>query len=174
MANSASSVSSYILAASVLYETANKAINGLLSAKIDFENKPKRTRLKYNVLDKKTLITTYIECNGHHMQVADRLHLPLHRTNFLLNKVGLPNLLLVRSGKKNLLAAADAFYIHEKSFEESAKVGGLTQTEMATILRCSGAEFKSTLLDIAKRQQPHFGNIKLSKTPFSKLEKDCA
>lgn len=154
MTNSSSSVWSYILAAAVLYDTADEALDGLFSAQMDFQNKPERNRQKYKALEKQELITAYIESQGHHAQVANQLNLPLHQVIFMLRKVGLPNLLLIRSGTKNLREAAEAFYLNEKSFEESANAGGLTSTELATLLRHSGVEFKSTLLAMAKQRRP--------------------
>lgn len=154
MANSSSSVWSYILAASVLYESADEALNGLFSARKDFVDKPKRTRRKYKALDRQTLVMTYIESQGHHALIAERLALPLHRAVSMLREAGLPNLLFVRSDAKKPHSAADAFYLQEKSFEESADAGGLTSSEMTALLRYTGADFKTTLLAMDEPKSP--------------------
>jgi len=154
MANSSSSVWSYILAASVLYESADEALNGLFAAQMDFADKPERKRREYKELDRKTLVTTYIESQGHHALVAERLALPLHRAVSMLREAGLPNLLFVRSDAKKPHSAANAFYLQEKSFEESADVGGLTSSEMTALLRYTGVDFKTTLLAMDEPKSP--------------------
>ncbi|WP_041790265.1 TniQ family protein [Rhodoferax ferrireducens] len=149
MATSASSVWSYILAASVLYASADEALNGLFSARKDFIDEPKRKRSARGTLDRQVLVTAYIECKGRQVLVAERLALPLHQAVSMLREAGLPNLVLGRSDGKNSTAAADAFYLDEKSFDESARAGGLTASEMAALVRCSGVDFKSTLSAMA-------------------------
>lgn len=150
MATSASSVWSYFLAAAVLYESADDALNGLISARADFAEKPRRKRHSIRGLDRKLLVAEYIASDGSHALVAKRLALPMHQAVSMLRAAGLPNLVFVRSQVKNLRAAADAFYLSETSFEESARAGGLTPSEMAALVRCSGAEFKSTLAAMAE------------------------
>lgn len=160
MANSASSVWSYILAASVLYESADEALNGLFSARMDFEENPKRKRLEYKAPDRQSLVMTYIESQGHHSLVAERLALPMHRAVSMLREAGLPNLLLVRSDTKKPHSAANAFYLQEKSFEESADAGGLTPSEMTALLRFTGVDFKTTLLAMDEPKSPRSTRVR--------------
>lgn len=163
MANSASSVWSYILAASVLYESADAALNGLFSARTDFADGSKRQRREYKALDSQMLVTTYIESQGCLALVAERLVLPRHQVVSMLREAGLPNLLFVRSDAKKPRAAAEAFYLHDKSFEESADAGGLTSSELAALLRCSGVDFRTTLLAMAEQKSPRGTGVRRTK-----------
>lgn len=153
LATSASTAWHYILAASVLYESADDALHGLVSAKTDFSEVPRqRSRKTYEDLDPKALTAVYVECNGHHALVAERLSLPIHRASAVLRAAGLPNLMGDNSKSKSIRAAADALYIQRKSFEESARIGGLTATEMSDLVRYSAAPFKSTLTAMSYRK----------------------
>jgi len=152
LATSASSVWSYVLAATVLYESADEALKGLESAQADFSGEPRRKRREHEKLDTKEVSTLYVECKGRHTLVAKRLSVPLHRVSAILRAVGLPNLVGERAKLKNFRAAAEAFHIQEKSFDESAKIGGLTALEMSSLLRTSGIHFKSTLTAMTGRK----------------------
>lgn len=146
MTKSVSSVRPYILAAVVLYESAEDALKALVSAEVDFAEVPRwRKRTQYAEVDSMTLSTAYVECNGHHKLIAERLALPIYRARAVLQAAGLPNLVGDNSEAKNYMAAAVAFHIQEKSFDESARIGRLTSTEMSDLLRCCGIPFKSTL-----------------------------
>lgn len=164
MATSASSVWSYILAATVLYESAEDALKGLVSAQVDFAEMPRTRNCKqYVELDSNALSATYVECNGHHTLVAERLGLPLYRTRAVLRAAGLPDLTGDTSKVKNYKAASVAFHIQEKSFDESARVGGLTASEMSSLLRCSGVNFKTTLVAMAGTRRVRGTGIKRTK-----------
>jgi hypothetical protein len=153
LATSASTAWHYILAASVLYESADDALHGLVSAKADFSEVPRqRSRKTYEDLDPRALAAVYVECNGHHALVAERLSVPIHRASAVLRAAGLPNLMGDNSKSKSIRAAADALYIQRKSFEESARIGGLTATEMSDLVRYSAAPFKSTLTAMSYRK----------------------
>ena len=164
MATSASSVWSYILAATVLYESAEEALEGLVSAQLDFaELEKSRRRKMYVELDSKILSTTYVDCNGHHTLVAERLALPLYRIRAVLKAAGLPNLTGDNSKIKNYMAAAVAFHIQERLFDESAQIGGLTASEMSSLLRCCGAHFKTALTEMAGPRRRRGAGVKRTK-----------
>jgi hypothetical protein len=146
LATSASSVWSYILAAAVLYESSEDALNGLTSAEADFADIPRRKRTEYGKLDSTEIYDAYVECNGIHTLVAARWAVPLHRATLLLRAAGLPNLSGRHSNIKNVRAAANAFHIQERSFDESARIGGLTATEMSSLVRYAAPHFRSTLI----------------------------
>jgi hypothetical protein len=164
LATSASTVWHYILAASVLYESADDALQGLISAKADFSevNRP-RKRHSYKDLDPKALTAVYVECNGHHALVAERLSLPIHRASAVLRAAGLPNLMGDSPKSKSFRAAADALYIQRKSFDESARIGGLTATEMSDLVRHSAAPFRSTLTAMSDRKEKRGTGVKRTK-----------
>ncbi len=146
MRNSASSVSSYVLACAVLYESADYALNDLFGASKVFTDIPVRRLLTATEEENKNLINAYIQCNGHHASVAKCLSTPVHQAMSLLNSLGLPNMTNRKSQGKNPLAAVEAFRIHEKSSVDSAAIGGLTIEEMDEINRKSGPHLTMALL----------------------------
>jgi hypothetical protein len=161
LATSASTAWHYILAASVLYESAEDALHGLVSAKADFSKVPRqRSRKTYEDLDPRALAAVYVECNGHHALVAERLSVPIHRASAVLRAAGLPNLMGDNSKSKSIRSAAHALYIQRKSFEESARIGGLTATEMSDLIRYSATPFKSTLTAMSDRKEKRGTGVK--------------
>ena len=153
MRNSASSVSSYVLACAVLYESADNALNDLFGASKVFTDIPTRKRLITTEEETKNLIKAYTQCNGHHASVAKYIAIPVHQVMSLLNGLGLPNMMNARSQGKNPLAAIEAFRIHGKSSVDSAAIGGLTIDEMDEINRKSGPHLTMALLAMPGLQQ---------------------
>ena len=148
MSNSASTVWPYLLTASVLYETAHEAVYHMIEAKQQFLGRPTQRRAANRAIDSEKLREKYIECKGSHALIADGLGLPQQAAVSQLREVGLPNLINVRSDAKDPKAALEAFFIYENSFEESAKIGGLTSSQMAALIRCSGVKLKATLVSM--------------------------
>ncbi len=146
MRTSASSVSSYVLAAAVLYESADEALNKLFNASQTFEDAPKRKSLTLQGLDSKVLMSAYAESQGIHSATAQRLGIPLHQAVSMLNSLGLPNLSR-RRGTGTMINAVVDFYVHGKSFSESLAM--LTSEELDCFLRTSGVNLKSSLISFA-------------------------
>lgn len=163
MRTSASSVWPYILAASVLYESADQALNGLFDAGEVFADAPTRKRVQKSEIDTPGLIAVYAECKGHHATVAQRLAIPLHQAVSLLNNAGLPNLVRIRTEIKRVHAAVDALYRLGKSFEESVAIGRLSSAEMEDLIRKSGPNLISALKVMAVRATPKGLGVKKSK-----------
>jgi hypothetical protein len=146
MRTSASSVSAYILAAAVLYESADDALNGLFAASQVFAETPKRRVLPRPNIDRESLVAAYVASQGHPAAVARQLSIPLHQSVVMLNALGLPNLQPKRGSSGKPWQAAVAFFVQGKSFVDSAAVGGLSLEEMGEILRPSAANLISALL----------------------------
>ena len=163
MRTSASSVWPYILAASVLYESADQALNGLFDAGEVFADAPKRKTVQKSKIDIPELIAVYAECKGHHASVAQRLAIPLHQAVSLLNNAGLPNLVRIRTEIKRVHAAVDALYRLGKTFEESVAIGRLSSTEMEDLIRKSGPNLILALKVMAVRATPKGLGVKKSK-----------
>jgi TniQ len=150
MRTSASAVSSYILAAAYLYESADGALNHLFDAKATFENAPARKLLVQPRLDEKSLLEAYVASKGHVSAVAKRLAIPRHQAVSTLMQAGLPGLKCkCRANPKNQLAAAQAFFLQGKSVADSAAIGNLSLVEMEDIVRQAGANLASALSALA-------------------------
>lgn len=146
MRTSASSVSSYVLAAAVLFESADEALNKLFNASQTFGDAPKRKSLTQQGLDSKVLVSAYTESLGLHPTTARRLGIPVHQAVSMLNNLGLPNLSRER-GTGSMIDAVVDFYVHGKSFAES--LARLTSDELECFLRTSGVNLKSALMSFA-------------------------
>ncbi len=151
MRTSASSVSSYVLAAAVLYESADEALNKLFNASQTFADAPKRKLLTQLNLDSKVLVSAYAESQGLHSATARRLGIPVHQAASMLNSLGLPNLSRGR-GTGSVIEAVVDFYVHSKTFAES--LGRLTSDELECLLRTSGVNLKLALMSFAVSKSP--------------------
>lgn len=146
MRTSASSVSSYVLAAAVLFESADEALNKLFNASQTFGDAPKRKSLTQQGLDSRVLVSAYTESRGLHSTTARRLGIPVHQAVSMLNSLGLPNLSRGRSTGSMIDTVVD-FYVHGKTFAES--LARLTPEELECLLRTSGVNLKSALMSFA-------------------------
>lgn len=149
MRTSASSVSAYILASAVLYESADEALNDLFGASGVYADAPMRKKLTPPALVNKSLIDAYVVSNGHQASVAQQLAIPLHQAVAMLNNLGLPNLNQRFPNGRSPRAAAEAFYVQGKSLADSAAVGGMTAFEMEDLVRRSAANLTAALMTIA-------------------------
>ena len=145
MQTSALPVSAYVLAAAVLYESADEALNRLFHASQNFEDLAKHTPLVQQGLDCKVLTSAYTESQGIHATTARRLGIPLQQAVSMLNSLGLPN--LSRHNSESMIAEVVGFYVHGKTFAES--LARLTLDELECLLRTSGVNLKSALLSFA-------------------------
>lgn len=158
MRNSASSVSSYVLACAVLYGSADEALNDLFRASKVFTVIPTRKPLTATEQESKNLIDAYVRSDGRHSSVAKQVSIPLHQAMSLLNGLGLPNL-SCRGVSKCPRAAVEAYRIHGKSSIESAAIGGLTADEMDDLNRKSGPHLNAALtamMAMAHEPRPSF------------------
>ena len=171
MRTSASSVSAYILAASFLYESADEALNELFRASEVFTDTPKRRTLVHPDIDDPSLVAAYLASRGQPAAMARQLAIPLHQAAAMLSKLGLPNLAIRRGGTGSPWEAAIAYFVHGKSFVDSAALGGLTLVEMGEIFRPSGANLISVLSNAKDATQERRQGRRMSKAvgPASRM-----
>lgn len=160
MKTSASSVSSYILACAVLYDSADEALNDLLhAADVSVNTSAPKSPSKF-VVDNQTLIDAYVESGGNQAEVAARLAIPLHQSISMLNNLGLPNLSRSRYEAKSLRNAIEAFLTQGCSSIDSAAIGGLTAPEMDDLTRKSGPNLTIALLAMKAQSAPRRPGVK--------------
>lgn len=153
----------YILASTVLFESADEALNGLLSAGVEFADPPPRRSVALSGLDDMTLIANYVQSNGRQSTVAQRLGMPRHQAEAMLCSLGLPNLIRGRHASHGPLKAAEAFFLEGRSASDSADIGGLTTSEMEQLIRKSGSNLTSALQAIAVQNSQRKIGAKRSK-----------
>lgn len=163
MRTSASSVSSYVLACAVLYESADNALNDLFGAAKVFVDTPTRKTLTPTEKENQNLIDAYIQSHGHHATVAKRIGIALHQAVSMLNGLGLPNLSCCRTRGKSPRGAVEAFRVHGKSSVDSAAIGGLSTAEMDDLNRKSGPNLTMALMAMAAQDPQRRTGVKRKK-----------
>ena len=163
MRTSASSVSSYVLACAVLYDSADDALNDLFGAAKVFVDTPMRKTLMPTEQENQGLIDAYIHSHGHHAVVAKRIGIALHQAVSRLNGLGLPNLSCSRTQGKSPRGAVEAFRIHGKSSVDSAAIGGLSTIEMDNLNRKSGPNLTMALMAMAAQDPQRRTGVKRKK-----------
>lgn len=163
MRTSASSVSSYVLASAVLYDSADNALNALFGAAIEFADAPTRKALTPTDKDNQNLIDAYIQSYGHHSAVAKQIGIAPHQAMSMLNNLGLPNLSCCRAQGKSPRVAVEAFRVHGKSSADSAAMGRLSAGEMDDLNRKSGPNLTMALMAMATKEPQGRTGVKRKK-----------
>lgn len=125
---SASSVVAYVLASTLLFESADSALNALQSQ----VNIARNRRGSLNI-DPDQLFRAYVEGRGNYSVVATLLAVNRPAITTKLQAAGLPN--LNETSKQNSLAAAYAFYIEKESLSQSAAKGKIFIEDMEELIR---------------------------------------
>jgi len=141
LSNSASSVSAYILACALLFESADTALNTLQASQVGI----KRYRQRSPQIDRDELIEIYVEARGNYSMIATLLSISKPMVTVKYRAIGLPNL---NEGNKSLLKAAVAFFVEEQSLVNSATKGGSSVEAMEDLLRSAGSGFAHALRSI--------------------------
>ncbi|UCU98608.1 TniQ family protein [Acidovorax radicis] len=149
---SASSVTAYLLVLSVLFGSADEAINALLNACSDDEPRAvRRSRRVHNLPDDNTLIDLYVEALGAHSEVMKKLEFPAHTVRKALLGLGLPTLSDADDPEAiGRVVGLRAFYLRRLSFSASAEVAGLSERKFEGLLRMCGPNLPKCL----KRMNP--------------------
>lgn len=163
MRTSASSVSSYVLACAVLYDSADSALNDIFGAATVFADAPLRKALTPSEQDNRDLVNAYIQSNGHHAAVAKRIGIALHQAVSMLNGLGLPNLSCCRTHGKSPRGAVEAYRVLGKSSVDSAAIGGLSTAEMDDLNRKSGPHLTMALMAMAAQNPQQRTGVKKKK-----------
>lgn len=141
-ANSASSVEAYFLAFSVLFGSAQAALEAISAE----ENKPLHQRSKREkkiAPERSELIAAYIETKGCYSGTARRCGTSPFVVRAQLEPLGLPGIKL--RGSASVLVAARAFYLEKRGLLEAAAQGGVSVSELETLVRSASPSFVTAL-----------------------------
>jgi hypothetical protein len=139
----ASSTVAYVLAASVLFDSADEALSALQSAVRDA---PSRRNLAPDRPSDEALREAYVATGGGHAAVAKFLNANYGAVSPRLETMGLPKLL--SRGKDGTRVALRAFLLEGRSMSESASIGGISELELASAVRTACVSFVPTLEQI--------------------------
>lgn len=132
MNTSVPSVWSYVLSASVLFDSADTALNAFFSGAVCSTRSVERTK-QISDASESDLMSAYIRCEGSHEAISRSIGLNRTATTRTLHSMGLPDLGVCIHGAPIL--AARAFYLERKSHAESAKLGNMSPGEFDELLR---------------------------------------
>jgi hypothetical protein len=139
-ANGASSVEAYFLALAVLFDSIED-----IARAIDIEGaKPHRVRARKPHPDADMLLQAYLAQKGSHAGVAKQCETSIFVVTQLLNKMGLPNLVVGRS-RSSVLEACRAFYVEKCGFVEAAARGGISVKQFEAVLQAASPELVEAL-----------------------------
>lgn len=140
---SASSVVAYVLASTLLFESADSALNALQSE----VNVSRHHRCSLNIAPDQ-LIRAYVEGRGNHSVVASLLSVSRPAITARLLAVGLPN--LNETSKQNSFAAARAFFIEKQTLSQSAAKGKISVEDMEELMRNAGGGLSDALRTMSR------------------------
>ena len=146
---SSSTVAAYALVCSLLYSSAEKALNALAGMSPQ-DLAPRRKR---NVeLPIEDLVDAYVQARGDYGLAAKRFECVYQTVVSRYVAMGLPNF----SGKRGarLFDSAIAFFVEEKSWADSILAGSVTPEEMENMIRGSGGGLGGVLKEIRSSQGP--------------------
>lgn len=147
---SASSTVAYVLAATVLFDSADEALQALQSIGHQEEAAPMRKRSSSRP-DDEILRAAYVEMGGGHAAVAKLLTANYGAVSPRLDAMGLPK--LISNGRGRVGAALRAFLLEGRSTADSAAIGGLSVDELESSIRTACAQFVQTLVLIESQEQ---------------------
>ncbi len=136
----ASSVIAYLLVLSVLFESADQALNALVDACNGQVAPSWRPRLaKPSVPGVDDLLAQYVAAKGVHSAVAQLLELPLHTVRKALCDLGLPSLPeWDETADVGPVAALKAYYLDKLPYTSCLKISGVTEARFDALMRqCS-------------------------------------
>lgn len=146
------SIETYLMAATVLFDSAQQAIQSLEHASSGSHASTRAPRYYQLGIDNKALREAYVIEGGNLINIARRLNLPRKKAEKLLHIQGLPNLNKCPRKGRDYQTSADAFFNLGRSVTESAAIGGLTITEMESLIRSAGTNFAETLVALRKER----------------------
>lgn len=142
LTTSASTVVAYVLAASVLFDSADEALRA-------FRDKPEDSSSRRSVrvlrrIDDETLRTAYFAAHGGHAATARSLNSSVTAVGSRLDAMGLPNLRI--RGEGDPIAALRALLVEGCSFEESAARGKLSLPALESYVRRAAGHLLEVLV----------------------------
>lgn len=144
---SASSVIAYLLVLSVLFESADQAINALVDAcngKVVPALRPRLAQRRVPGMDE--LLAQYADSKGVHAEVARQLELPVHTVRKTLCDLGLPSLPECDvNSEVGAVAALRAYYLGKRSYTSCLEISGMTEARFDTLMRQCGPKLAIAL-----------------------------
>ncbi|WP_088279068.1 TniQ family protein [Ideonella sp. A 288] len=148
MSNSASSSDAYVLAACVLFESADEALHKFMEADRTQAATPKEEAV-LTPPDLNALRALYIKGRGSYGRANRAAGSGQYQVRKSLGGIGLPTLAM--KGGRSMLEAARALLLEELDIEESAAQGGVTVGELLDLIRRMAAPLIAALreMDVA-------------------------
>lgn len=146
---SVSSVWPYILAASVLFDSADSALNAIFNGEVCASRYGVRTKHKAEISES-DLLSAYAYFEGSHAAISRSIGLDRKETTRRLHSMGLPALGLCFHSQP--IRAARAFFLERKSHAESAKLGAMSPDEFDQLLRSVGPNLIRAMKGMRWRQ----------------------
>jgi hypothetical protein len=140
MSKSASSTAVYLLALAVLFDSADDALNALISPGRICEKEHKGGERRR--ISSQDLKSAYLAARGDYGAIAKSLAVSFAAVSKRLEGVGLPNL---RGRSPRTREAMAAFFLDDKSFNSTLMQAGITTNTLEDLLRICGAEFARCL-----------------------------
>lgn len=162
MNTSVSSVWSYVLAASVLFDSADAALNALFSGAVSASRSAVRTK-QMPEISESDLLSAYIRFEGSHAEISRSIGLNRKATTRRLHSMGLPALGMCTHSQP--IRAARAFYLERKSHAESAKSGNMSPDEFDQLLRSGGPNLVGALKEMCLEQSSSSKDSRRAKRP---------
>lgn len=134
LTTSASTTFAYVLACAALFESADEAINALASPLPITEKVRERKTIE---IDPDALVSAYISVGGSYAKTAKQLGIAFTSVANRLSVLGYPNML--QTGSKSTHKALTALLEEGCSFQRSAELGGISETELVEALRIMSA-----------------------------------
>ena len=164
LSTSASSVTPYILACCLLFDSAEEALRALRATDIAAPEPRNRSAPMLRPADE--LRAAYIRAQGQYALIASEMAGDSRSSLNQIEAMGLPN--LSGRGRQSALVAATEFFINKKSVAESASLGGVTSEVLENLIRQSGSELAAALTDMnAPQRGSSTGVLRVKpRTPF--------
>lgn len=140
LSTAASSVESYILASSILFDSAEMALNAIISTRKLMLVASRRITIN---IDSNELKDAYIHAKGRYVDIQYQSSEAKWNIHNRLLALGLPN--LKKSTKYDFSKAVIAFYCDGQSLQRSAEIGGIDVRLLEQIIRQVGVGFSVIL-----------------------------
>lgn len=134
LTTSASTTFAYVLACASLFGSADEAINALARPLPTVENVRERKIIE---IAPDALVLAYISVGGSYAKTAKQLGIAFTSVANRLSDMGYPNML--QTGSKSTHKALIALLEEGCSFQRSAELGGISETELVEALRIMSA-----------------------------------
>lgn len=148
LSKSSSSIVVYLLAICVLFDSAETALAALSAVADPVIAQERRKATRTRSLDAGTLQAEYIRLRGSHSEIARSNRVILNTTNSQLLALGLPNLTQRGNSNGSLIDAAENFFVHNMSLEESAIRANVSFVALERVVRNAGMRLSGSLKEM--------------------------